>query len=41
MVVAADVLLIAGAAIVGKGGFAFIKATVFGFLTSHTARRTK
>ncbi len=32
MVVAAELMLIAGAAIAGKEGFAFIKATVFGFL---------
>jgi hypothetical protein len=35
MVVAAELMLIAGAAIAGKDGFAFIKATVFGFLRSH------
>jgi len=32
MVVAAELMLIAGAAVAGKEGFAFIKATVFGFL---------
>ncbi len=32
MVVAAELLLIAGAAVAGKEGFAFIKAKVFGFL---------
>ena len=35
MVVAAELMLIAGAAIAGKAGFAFIKATVFGFLRSY------
>jgi hypothetical protein len=35
MVVAAEFMLIAGAAIAGKEGFAFIKATVFGFLRSY------
>ncbi|GAF79317.1 unnamed protein product [marine sediment metagenome] len=35
MVVAAELMLIAGAAIAGKEGFAFIRATVFGFLRSH------
>ena len=35
MVVAAELMLIAGAAIAGKEGFAFIKATVFGFLRSY------
>ena len=35
MVIAAELMLIAGAAIAGKEGFAFIKATVFGFLRSY------
>ena len=35
MVVAAELMLIAGAAIAGKEGFAFIKKTVFGFLRSY------
>jgi hypothetical protein len=35
MVVAAELMLIAGAAIAGKEGFAFIKSTVFGFLRSY------
>jgi hypothetical protein len=35
MVVAAEFMLIAGAAIAGKEGFAFIKAKVFGFLKSY------
>jgi hypothetical protein len=35
MVFAAELMLIAGAAIAGKEGFAFIKATVFGFLRSY------
>jgi hypothetical protein len=35
MVVAAEFMLIAGAAVAGKEGFAFIKATVFGFLRSY------
>ena len=35
MVVAAELMLIAGAAIAGKEGFAFIKARVFGFLRSY------
>ena len=35
MIVAAELMLIAGAAIAGKEGFAFIKATVFGFLRSY------
>ena len=35
MLVAAEFMLIAGAAIAGKEGLAFIKATVFGFLRSH------
>ena len=35
MVVAAEFMLIAGAAIAGKEGFAYIKATVFGFLKSY------
>jgi hypothetical protein len=34
MLVAAELLMIAGAAIAGKEGFAFIKATAFGFLRS-------
>ena len=39
MVVAAELMLIAGAAIAGKEGFAFIKATAFGFLRSHAPPR--
>lgn len=35
MVVAAELMLIAGAAIAGNEGYAFIKATVFGFLRSY------
>ena len=35
MLVAAEFMLLAGAAIAGKEGFAFIKATVFGFLNSY------
>jgi len=35
MLVAAEFMLIAGAAIAGKEGFALIKATVFGFLRSY------
>jgi hypothetical protein len=35
MLVAAEFMLIAGAAISGKEGFAYIKATVFGFLRSY------
>ena len=35
MVVGAELMLIAGAAIAGKEGFVFIKATVFGFLRSY------
>ena len=35
MLVAAEFMLIAGAAIAGKEGFAFIKAKVFGFLKSY------
>lgn len=35
MLVAAEFMLIAGAAIAGKEGFAYIKTTVFGFLKSY------
>lgn len=35
MMVAAEFMLIAGAAIAGKEGFALIKATVFGFVKSY------
>lgn len=35
MIVAAEIMLIAGAAIAGKEGFTVIKATVFGFLKSY------
>jgi hypothetical protein len=35
MLVAAELMLVAAAAIAGKDGFAFIKATVFGFLKSY------
>ena len=35
MLVAAELMLLAGAAIAGKEGFAFIKAKVFGFLKSY------
>ena len=35
MIVAAEFMLIAAAAIAGKDGFAFIKATPFGFLKSY------
>ena len=34
MLVAAEFMLVAGAAIAGKEGFMYIKATVFGFLRS-------
>jgi hypothetical protein len=34
MVVAAELMLLAGAAIAGKDGFAFIKSRIFGFLRS-------
>lgn len=34
MVVAAELMLIGGAAVAGKEGFAFIKAKLFGFLKS-------
>ena len=40
MLVAAEFMLIAGAAIAGKAGFAFIKAKVFGFLKSFGPQRT-
>ena len=35
MLVAAEIMIIAGAAIAGKDGFAFIKQKVFGFLKSY------
>ncbi len=35
MVVAAEVMLVAGAAVAGKEGFAFIKQRVFGFIKSY------
>ncbi len=35
MLVVAEFMLIAGAAIAGKDGFAYIKATMFGFLRSY------
>ena len=35
MAVAAEVLLVAGAAVAGKEGFAFIKQRVFGFIKSY------
>ena len=35
MLVAAEIMLIAAAAIAGKDGFAFIKAKVFGFVKAH------
>jgi hypothetical protein len=35
MVVAAEFMLVAGAAVAGKEGFAFIKAKIFGFLKSY------
>ena len=35
MLVAAEFMILAGAAIAGKDGFAFIKAKVFGFLKSY------
>lgn len=45
MVVAAELMLIAGAAIAGRDGFAFIKTKVFGFLRSygppHTVSRRR
>ncbi len=39
MVVAAEFMLLAGAAIAGNEGFAFIKAKVFGFFKSYGPRR--
>ena len=35
MVVSAELMLVAGAAVAGKEGFAFIKAKVFGWLRSY------
>ena len=35
MVVLAEILMVAGAAIAGKDGFAYIKSSVFGFLKSY------
>jgi hypothetical protein len=40
MVVAAELMLVAGAAVAGKEGFAFIKAKVFGRLRSYGPPRT-
>ena len=40
MVVAAEILMVAGAAIAGKDGFAYIKSTVFGFLKAHGPPQT-
>jgi hypothetical protein len=40
MVVLAEILLVAGAAIAGKDGFAYIKATVFGFLKAFGPPKT-
>ena len=35
MLVAAEIMILAGAAIAGKDGFTYIKSRVFGFLRSH------
>jgi hypothetical protein len=40
MVVAAELMLLAGVALAGKDGFAFIKSTIFGFLTSFGPPKT-
>jgi len=40
MVIAAEIMMVAGAAIAGKDGFAYIKARVFGFLKSHGPPQT-
>jgi hypothetical protein len=40
MVVVAEILMVAGAAIAGKEGFAYIKARVFGFLKSYGPPQT-
>ena len=40
MVVAAEILMVAGAAIAGKDGFAYIKSRVFGFLKSYGPPQT-
>lgn len=40
MVVAAEILMLAGAAIAGKDGFAYIKSRVFGFLKSYGPPQT-
>lgn len=40
MVVAAEILMVAGAAIAGKDGFAYIKNRVFGFLKAHGPPQT-
>ena len=40
MIVVAEIMLLAGAAIAGKDGFAFIKSKVFGFLKSYGPPKT-
>jgi hypothetical protein len=40
MAVAAEIMLLAGAAIAGKDGFAFIKSKIFGFLKSFGPPKT-
>jgi len=40
MVVAAEILMVAGAAIAGKDGFAYIKSRVFGFLKAYGPPQT-
>ena len=40
MVIAAELMLVAGAAVAGKEGFALIKAKVFGWLRSYGPPRT-
>ncbi len=40
MVVAAEILMVAGAAIAGKDGFVYIKSRVFGFLKSYGPPQT-
>jgi hypothetical protein len=40
MVVAAEIMLLAGAALAGKDGFAFIKSRIFGFLKSFGPPKT-
>ena len=40
MVVVAEILMVAGAAIAGKDGFAYIKSRVFGFLKAYSPPQT-